>query len=562
MTLYFPVIKLPLPEISRNSSTDAAYDAKKDPDTVKQNYGRVSLLWKPSDGFDAQLSYMDQADRFGARRGTSIGTDGYGVPYQRNQLGAVQLEPSDRHAHLTSLEANIDVGFATLTSSSSYYNQAGDIVSDNTGFYARQGLYSGLYYNYPRPMSTAARSYGDKAFTQEFRLVSKANEVFDYIVGLYFQNQHTYTAQTSELRGFKAWWDAAYPFAADAVDASSDDYRYLARGHYTEAALYGQGTWHATDVLDFTLGLRSFRDKYAATVDSALPLWVGLFPPGHASNEQKNHKTLFYGNMSYWMNGSNQFYATVSQGYRRGGANGTPTDGYFAEDPRWQFYRPDTVLNYEAGFKGVVGDLAYTADVFLTNWKDPQLNTATTNWGFFAVQNMGRARSKGGELELQGRAGEHVTYGLGYAYTDAELTQDAYTPDGYLINTKGTQLPGVSKNHLNAYGGYAFRAGPGLVTLHLDASYQSSSQNSISPSPVFKYTLPGFTLWNASASYDVSDWTFSVWLKNIANTKGVTGVYTVDYMGSAPGEQFFGNDSKAINTTPRTVGATITYRFQ
>lgn len=542
-------------------SPDAAYHSKKDADTVKQDYGRASLLWKPNDSFDVQLSYMAQADRFGARRGTSLGTDGYGVPYQRNQLGAVQLEPSDRHVNLTSLEASLDVGFATLTSSTSYYNHKGDIVSDNTGFYAKQGWYSSLYYNYPRPMSTAFRTYGDKAFTQELRLVSKTGGAFDYIVGAYFRNQHSYTSQLSELRGFKNWWDAAYPAFASAVDPSSDDYSYLASSHYRETALYGQGTWHATDRLDLTVGVRAFRDKFTASVDSALPLWVGLFPPGHAENEQKNDKTLYYANLSWWLNDKNQFYATASQGYRRGGANGTPTSGFFAESPAWLFYRPDTVDNYEAGFKGIVGGMTYTADVFYTNWKDPQLNTATTNWGFFAVQNMGRAKSRGVELELQGRLGDHFSYGVGYTYTDATLAEDAYTPTGGLINTSGAALPGVSRNHLNAFGDYSFGAAGGLFTLHLDGSYQSSSQNSISLSPLYKYTLPGFTLWNASASYSRDAWTATLWLKNLTNTEGATGVYTTEYMGTAPSEGFYGNGSKLLTALPRTVGVTFTYRF-
>src|SRR3546814_10355028 len=72
------------------------------------------------------------------------------------------------------LEANVDLGFATLTSSTSYYNHEGDITSENTGFYAQNG-WLGFYYNYPRPMASAVRSYGEKAFTQELRLISKTD---------------------------------------------------------------------------------------------------------------------------------------------------------------------------------------------------------------------------------------------------------------------------------------------------------------------------------------------------------------------------------------------------
>ena len=542
-------------------SPAAEYYDKKDADTVKQNYGRVSMLWKPNDAFDVQLSYMAQADRFGARMGTSLGTNGDGVPYQRNQLGAIQLEPSDRHVHLTSLEANLDVGFATLTSSTSYYNHKGDITSDSTGYYAQNDLLGNFYYNYPRPMVTAARDYGDKAFTQEFRLVSKAGGPFDYIVGAYYHNQNTFATQDNYFVGFKDWWDAAYPAFAGAV-INDNQFHYFQTGHYLETALYGQGTWHATDSLQFTLGARSFRDKFTATLDQHTALWTDFYASSLSSDTQKNSKTLFLGNMSWWFNDSTQLYATISQGYRRGGANGTPDNGRFAEDPAWQFYRPDTVLNYETGFKGLVGDLTYTADVFYTNWKNPQLNTTTTNYGFFAVQNLGRALAKGVELEIQGKAGEHFTYGLGYAYTDAHLTEIAYSPDEvYVVAAKGAPMPGVSRNRFNASGNYAFAAGPGLATLHMDASYQSSSQNALGTSPLFAYSSSGFAIWNASASYGVRDWTAILWLKNLTNTKGITGAYTTEYMGTSPTQNFFGNDSKVITTLPRTVGVTFTYRF-
>src|SRR3546814_16147014 len=89
-----------------------------------------------------------------------------------------------------------------------------------------------------------------------------------------------------------------------------------------------------------------------------------------------------------------QLYATVSEGYRRGGTNGTPTTGNFAEDPAWTTYKSDTVRNHELGIKGRVGRMSYNADVFYVDWKDPQVNSSPTWWGFFAEFGRASCREK------------------------------------------------------------------------------------------------------------------------------------------------------------------------
>src|SRR3546814_14456610 len=84
----------------------AEYENARDADTVRQNYGRASLLWKPHAAFDLTLSYMAQAHRFGGRRGTSLGHDGRGVPYADLEVGSVQRDPAKRPVTLYRLEAN------------------------------------------------------------------------------------------------------------------------------------------------------------------------------------------------------------------------------------------------------------------------------------------------------------------------------------------------------------------------------------------------------------------------------------------------------------------------
>ena len=91
-------------------------------------------------------------------------------------------------------------------------------------------------------------------------------------------------------------------------------------------------------------------------------------------------------------------------------------------------FGPDTLDNYELGVKGAHGNISYNVSVFDIEWKDIQLNTATPVWGYYVTVNAGQARSTGFELELHGKVGPALTYGLGYTYADARLTSDATQP--------------------------------------------------------------------------------------------------------------------------------------
>lgn len=537
------------------------YRNVRDADFVRQSYGRAALLFKPNDSFDLTLSYMAQADRFGGRRGTSLGSDGWGVPYDDLELGSVQLEPSARHVNLTALEANVDLGFATLTSSSSYYNHNGDITSENTGFYAQNGWLGAFYYNYPRPMASAVRGYGDKAFTQEMRLTSATGGSFDYVLGAYYQDQERFATQTSSLRGFKRWWDAAFP-GFEAAVISDVDFDYRQDEQFKETALYGELTWHATDTLQFTGGFRHFRLDAETRVAQTTGLYSSIVASSLSRGDESDSGTLFKANMSWFFTPGHQLYATVSEGYRRGGTNGIPTTGYFAEDPAWVSYESDTVRNHEIGVKGRVGSITYNADVFYVDWQDPQINTATTLWGFFAVQNGPEASTRGVELELAGSIGAGFNYNLGYTYTKAQLDDEAVSVDGaYVYGHEGDPLPGAPKHRFNAAGSYGIPLGRGLLTLSGDAYYQSESQNALSLNPRFKRTLEGFTIFNASATYSLDEWDITLWLKNLANEEGVTGIYTQQYMGTSPAQNYYGNGSKALVALPRTLGLTVSYRF-
>jgi outer membrane receptor protein involved in Fe transport len=540
----------------------AAYRTQKDADTVDIWFGRASLLLQPTSNFDITFNYFHQSDDIGGRRGQVLGNNGYGVPYGDHESGSVQLEPSDRDLDLVSMEANLDLGFATLTSSTSWYDHSGSSVSENTGFYAHAGFLS-FYYNYPRPMASAVRTFEDQSVIEELRLVSSDGGNFDYVAGIYYQDQNRVATQDSYLRGFKRWWDTVYtgfPLIQAAV-TGDQDFAYRRDEDFTDTALFGELTWHASDRFDVTGGFRYFDNESHNNTYMALPLYAGLFSPSTSIFDTNDDGLLWKLNAAYHFGDNDMLYATWSQGYRRGGTNAVPTSGTFAEDARWQVYDPDTVDSYELGVKGLIGGLRYDANIFYIDWHDAQLNTATPNWGFYAVQNAGAAHSAGLELQLSGRITHDLRFQLGYTYLDAELDENFYSPIGTLIDVSGDRLPGAPEHMINGALEYSRPVGNLLWTTRLDGSYQSQTRNAVSLSPTFDVDLGGFAIFNAVTTLSADRWDFSLWVKNIGNEDGVTGRYTELYMGTDPAEGYYGNGSKDLISLPRTIGATVGFHF-
>ena len=118
------------------------------------------------------------------------------------------------------------------------------------------------------------------------------------------------------------------------------------------------------------------------------------------------------------------WYATVSEGFRRGGVNAVPTEGSFIEEAGWVPFASDSVLNLEFGAKGITKrDVFYNMSIYRIDWNDPQLNTDTPNYSFYAVINGDEAQTTGLDIELKGSVGK-MDWDLGYATNKSDLRAD------------------------------------------------------------------------------------------------------------------------------------------
>lgn len=550
------------------NANDVSFSTVEDADTGKIDFLRLSAFLQASDNIDVTLMYVSQKDEAGSRRATAEGfMDGYGNTYGEYTSGSVQLEPSEANLEMFSAEVNVDLGFATLTSSTSHYDVHGSAISENTGFYAQKNWLGGFYYNSPRPLARADRSFGDKAFVQEIRLVSNGEGPLNWVAGFYYQDQDKMVGQTSTLAGYKAWASQAFGWMAPGYgyDENDTDFIYEDLSNVKETALFGEVTYDVGDNFHITAGMRWFDSKVSSDAEVQLPFWDALasWAPAHTVTESGKKDVLFKGNIAYDLNDDTMIYATVSEGYRRGGAAAVPIVGNFAEDPAWLSYGSDSVVNYEMGIKGSTSTLRYSASVFYVDWTDPQINTATANWGFFTAANGDTASTKGVELEVEGQLTQALHYQLGYAYVEAKLTSDFLSPTGALIAEKDNRLPGIPKHMLNMAVDYTMDITSDIeMVARIDGYVQSDTENYINNSnATYGDTHSSFSIWNASTSFVKDNVNVTVYVKNLLNEDGTTAIFSDAYMGTGPAQNYFGSGSKREITLPRTLGIALTLDF-
>jgi len=576
---------IPVPAGGDVLNGDPVYENRKDADTVEVNYARASLGWTPNEDFNALLSFQWQKGDFGGRRQVTTALNGYGEPYGEYEHGAVVLEPASNHATLYALEMDYDVGFATLSSSTSYYDRGFESTSDNTGFYAAQEIgwapgHSWLYYygygGFRRPAIPAYRTASEDAWVQEFRLVSNGDTSVDWVLGLYYLDQNGDADQLTTVLGFQPWRDAS-GWANDFYGPSNDTFVWTYDTKFKDTALFGEVTFNLSESVDLTIGARYFDNKNTVTSQTLLPIWIGsVFDFGEApetTTTEKDSGWLFKGNLAWHLNDDQMLYGTISEGYRRGGANAAPVwyEGCvrYCNDPSYSTFDSDSVINYEIGFKGSSDRLTYTVSGFYIDWSDPQLNTATPSGAFYAVVNGSKATSKGLDLEMSWLISESLVLRGGYAYVDAKLDEDLYVPTGNPDNpserleaSKGNRLPGTPKSSLNLSLTHTTDLSNGLQWLNRGSVYyQGKSENSILDTPDWNETLDAFSLWNFSTTLVGEKWSASLYIKNAFNEDGTTAVFKDGYFVTRPEDFFYGQGQKTFISQPRTIGISAKYWF-
>ena len=554
--------------------------------------GRVSLLWKPTDAFNANLAFI------------YANTNGDGGPWADPsfQGGPYIIDPRItfprggddqtfsavdqqfwRRTTLSSVDLSYDAGFATLSSTSSYSTTTGSTMSDGTYIIGTikefniQNYYAGNPVN-PRFIQPGLFNDDAHTFDQELRLVSKTgpDTKFDYVVGLFYEDQDRVGAwynpnpgspERAVEQGCTAPYYAGLSFPNCLLTTGPGDENFVQvdTQHFTDKSEFGELTWHFTTQGQITAGYRHFEQQFTDAQSYLVYTYATLVPASpHSAPASKNTWKV---NPSYEYAPDQYVYAIWSQGFRRGGANSVPSVGIYKESPLLSSYAPDSVNNYEAGVKGRFDNgFSYTFAVFDIHWDKPQISSTLPD-GNLAVYNGNTALSKGFEFEAKGPLFlPGLTYSIGGAYADATLTSDFSLPanngagvitPGGITGTAGEALPGSPKVSGSLTFSYArtLVAGYDLST-SLNGVYRSTVPLFLTP-PNSQYHSQAYGLANLSATVTHNPWHTGLYVTNLFDKRANLTPYVLPSAFTNGGGLIQNN----TYNLPREVGIKIGYSF-
>jgi iron complex outermembrane recepter protein len=547
----------------------------------------ISALWKPTDTFKAQLSYYNQYSTAG------------GFPYSSPIYGVDTYQSTDHtrgsttdKVDVVALTLNDDLGFATLTSNSSWARHINHSSDDLTDLYDSFGFYPSLYGANPRVLVTGHDELLDKPWAEEIRLASKTGGVIDWVGGLFYRQETTDIQEHEFYPGYLDYFNACVPtYGVSNGDGFTPsqcgigetvytpgnppsyvdgipivlDQTYIGdfETKFTDLAAFGEVTWHITSPWSITGGSRLFKQTVSQSQQTGL-LFDGPISTANSSLSDTWRRALWKVNTSFQLDPTNLVYATWSQGFRRGGVNALPPAEPAITYPNGTYYitpkslsqvAPDTANNYEVGFKGTVENrIRYSADVFYIDWDNVQEGAQLTPLVLPGAINVGHAYSKGLETELFVNITHHFNAQLSYTYDRTKVMSyaaDALVGLSVTPPPPGGPLPGTPKSSLALTLGYGHVVlGQGELAYSISAHYQSSLIPALSEDIA---TVGGYTTLDTRLTWDIAHWTLAAYCNNLTNNLGISSWSDpFDYAGFV----------QAVVSTPRTVGVSAAYHFK
>ncbi|UXH78081.1 TonB-dependent receptor [Roseateles amylovorans] len=528
-----------------------------------QTAARLSFLWKPTSQFRWDLSLEQFADR-GTPAMSLMQTPRAGQNFWSALIDTAPTLKRDSTSVRSRME--YDLGGMALAYVAGYTHFKGSGTYDQDGgVNVPTSFTTGATYQANNTVWTSYRSS-----SHELTLQSTEKQTIDWVLGLY------YAAEDNAIRfdipimnGTQQGtvsWQGSFIQPKETVDSK---------------AVFGQATWNLTDAFHVTGGLRYTHDDRkniggrgwtwagnAAAPQIPLNPTIDPTDPANgytAGNINDAHytgsKTTWLARAAYDLSKTQMVYGSIATGYKSGGSG----DGGL-------LYGPETLTNYEVGYKTTLWDgrMTFNVSAYHMKFKDFQFSAPVIVNGNrqFAYSNAEGAKVSGLEVESAVLITPDDRLQFSASYTKTKLGQLVAASNDYALPTCFDATLGG--NCVDVTGNDLPHAPKFALQLMYEHTFPLSNGDQIAPRISFHYqTANWLSVFNlgegdrqkAYSTADISlrysskkNWYVDGFVRNVSDEKiktsaGSSGSYANNPIWSA---QY---------APPRTFGVNAGYNF-
>lgn len=450
-------------------------------------------------------------------------------PFVRTGLDSVDQVTIDQTQMIA--EFSHDFGASELTLLANYKGRDG--VRSNADFDHYLGI------NLPTVQLYDAQSESFNRFGTEARWGSTAKDGFTWLAGADFMTfvSDVTSPRTGTVTGSNA----------TAITLKRQLRLQKSREELNSFSVYGQLGFDLTSQLKLSIEARfqvdhkDFRFQQIdldPTTNEAIPL---------STFTRRWQRFLPTASLTYTINPQLTVYGRVATGYRPGGFNQNPAEGYFDRVP----YNPEDITSGEIGAKGHfrLGAINFRSQLSLyysVSRGVQQTTTLTQTNPAFTLENVGTDDILGGEFELTGTvplAGGRLVTGVNVSGEHGNWRDGASIINaGVVIDLSGKATPRARDYIINLNAMYDHP-----VTGSLDAMFTASYQTAYGGYDDASLTRPSsnYSIVDLSAGIKTRNWTLMAYVKNLTDK-----IYRIVTVG---GNNYY--------NTPRTYGASFSFNW-
>ncbi len=401
-------------------------------------FGKAQLLWVPADNWEARLIVTGER----ARDGDYVLHDLASLRQEAYTVARDFEGHTHRDVFNTTLLARREGTRVAFSSTTGIVRWTTDDLTD-------------LDYS-PLPLITRSNAEESVQFTQEVRLASAAGaplRLADHAslrwqTGAFFFTQNYEQDAINNFAPFLLSPFLGFPVSQHSPEAALDD---------VGLGLYAQGTVTMGERLDVTAGFRFDHERKDAALNTFFDPQIA--PPARVEADSTFSNVSPQFSVAYRLQPESMTYVSLGRGFKAGGFNPVSPSGSegYGEEYTWHL---------EGGVKSLwaSGRVSTSVALFHIDWDDLQLNLPIVQSpGQFYIANVGGARSRGIEVEVQGRPHAGVDVFGAFGYTNARFSTGSSSggldvSDNRIPNTPeytatlGAQLTRPVRPGITAYG--------------------------------------------------------------------------------------------------------------